>query len=167
MPVLSPARSSPLLAIDPLAPMLLFVVPIALGAAGMRQSIALGPVAMGFAVASLPFLGAVVAVCAAFLLATICSYALARRAPDAAGASYAVSLPLAALTLVGVAELTDVPSLIAEAHTLEPSALAALILVGIMAVATSALSARTAEVVRGARAGDDFAGTGDSARRQA
>src|SRR5690606_35285863 len=32
MPVLSPARSSPLLAIDPLAPMLLFVVPIALGA---------------------------------------------------------------------------------------------------------------------------------------
>lgn len=149
MPLLSPARTSPLLALDPLAPLLVFLVPVTLAAFAMHQDIVVGPVAMAFAVTSLPFLGAVVGSCAAFLIATLCSYLFARRAPDVASVSYAFSLPLAALTLVGVAELVDLVSLVAEAHRLEPATLAALILVGIMGVATAGLSARTGVVVRG------------------
>src|SRR5690606_12075021 len=59
------------------------------------------------------------------------------------------SLPLAALTLVGVAEVVDLVALVSEAHLLDPATIAALILVGIMNVATAGLSVRTGMVVRG------------------
>lgn len=149
MPALASARQSPLLAYDPLAPLLVFLAPVSIAAVAMHHDKMLGPVTMAFAVTSLPFLGAVVCACVAFVLTSLCSHALAGRSPDAAATSYALSLPLAALTLVGVAEVVDVVALVSEAHLLDPATLAALILVGIMSVATAGLSVRTGMVVRG------------------
>ena len=148
MPALAPARSSPLLAFDPLAPLLVLLAPVSVATVALHHEYVLGPVTMAFAVTSLPFLAAVVGACVAFVAVSTLSQLLARRSPDAAATCYAFSLPLAALTLVGVAELVDVVDLVVGAQLLDPAAIAALILVAIMGVATAGLSARTGMVVR-------------------